>query len=237
MNRHSPANGLSVLLLAALLPARAATPAMRPVVLELFTSQGCSSCPPADALLGQVAGRPDVIALAFHVDYWDYLGWRDAFELPQSAPRQQRYANALSRAGSFTPQLVIDGAQSVVGSDARALRSALATPRSGVPVQLSLDDQAVSISVAARAAVPSEVVAVSYLARATTRVGRGENGGSTLTEFNIVRSVHPLGLLDGQMQRFTLPRSALPRDATGVAVLVQGVNQGAVQGAAAIALR
>ena len=88
----------------------------RPAVVELFTSQGCSSCPPADAYVGELAQRPDILALTFHVDYWNHLGWRDRFGLPESEKRQREYARALHLSSVFTPQVVIDGQGSYVGS-------------------------------------------------------------------------------------------------------------------------
>src|SRR3954454_20934040 len=93
-----------------------------PVVVELFTSQGCSSCPPADALLGELSSRKDVLALAFHVDYWDYIGWRDSFAFPQATDRQYSYGHALGLNMVYTPQMVIDGARDAVGSDEAAVR-------------------------------------------------------------------------------------------------------------------
>jgi len=108
----------------------------RPVVVELFTSQGCSSCPPAEAYLGQLSTRPDVVALAFHVDYWDDLGWRDRFALRQSVERQDIYAKNLHRSSVYTPELVIDGRFDAVGADKRALARALAEPRPTVPLSV-----------------------------------------------------------------------------------------------------
>src|SRR5579863_10082196 len=96
----------------------------RPAVVELFTSQGCNSCPPADAYVGKLSARSDVIALSFHVDYWDDLGWRDRFALPQSASRQSIYARNLGRSSVYTPQLVVDGREDYVGSDGRAVAKA-----------------------------------------------------------------------------------------------------------------
>src|SRR3954471_21757782 len=89
----------------------------RPVVLELFTSQGCSSCPPAEAYIGELSRRKDVLALAFHVDYWDDLGWKDPFSLAMSTERQQMYSAARRRASVYTPQVVIDGTEDFVGTD------------------------------------------------------------------------------------------------------------------------
>jgi hypothetical protein len=106
----------------------------RPLVIELYSSQGCSSCPPAEALLGQLSTRPDVIALAFHVDYWDELGWRDRFALRESVERQDIYARNLHHSTVYTPELIIDGRLDAVGGDGRAVARALDQPRGGVPI-------------------------------------------------------------------------------------------------------
>src|SRR5208283_332006 len=133
----------SPMLLAALawlapLPGWADAADARPVVVELYTSQGCSSCPAADALLGELAARPNVIALAFHVDYWDSIGWRDRFEISDAAPRQRRYVETLKLSNAFTPQAVIDGRASYVGSDRRGISEALAATSNGIPVTLQV---------------------------------------------------------------------------------------------------
>src|SRR2546426_12428897 len=118
--------------------ALAANAQPRPVVVELFTSQGCSSCPPADAYVGKLSARSDVLALSFHVDYWDDLGWRDRFALAQSAERQNIYARNLRRSSVYTPQLVVDGREDYVGSDDKAVARALSKNRDGVPVGVSV---------------------------------------------------------------------------------------------------
>src|SRR5436190_20900837 len=122
----------------------AATPhaGERPTVVELFTSQGCSSCPPADALLAQLAGRPDLLALSFHVDYWDRLGWKDPFSSAAATQRQHRYAELLGLATVYTPQMVVDGKWQAVGSDRSDVEQALSSARrsrGGVPVALAVD--------------------------------------------------------------------------------------------------
>src|SRR5580693_5811193 len=104
----------------------------RPAVVELFTSEGCNSCPPAEAYIGELAQRHDVLALAFHVDYWDDLGWRDRFELPEAVRRQNVYAKTLKLSSVYTPQVVIDGQHDFVGSDRPSIVRALAGNRSGV---------------------------------------------------------------------------------------------------------
>jgi hypothetical protein len=210
----------------------------RPAVLELFTSQGCNSCPPADRYLGQLSGRPDVVALAFHVDYWDSLGWRDRFALAQSVERQNTYAHNLHRASVYTPQLVIDGRVDAVGSDRQRIESALGEPRSGVAVAVAVRDAEVHVNLPAVASSPDcEVVAISYLRHAVSPIGRGENAGHTLDEFNIVRSVRVLGRWAGESRAFAIPVGSLPSDATDLAVLVQTVGQGSIVGAAVHSLR
>ena len=112
----------------------------RPAVIELFTSEGCNSCPPAEAYVGELAGRSDVLALSFHVDYWDDLGWRDRYGLTQSVERQSIYARSLRLSGVYTPQVVIDGRADYVGSNRSAIDRALKSNRDGVPVSLSVVD-------------------------------------------------------------------------------------------------
>lgn len=214
------------------------TPAL-PAVVELFTSQGCSSCPPADALLGELARRENVIALAFHVDYWDSIGWRDPYSMPQATERQRRYVEALRLSSAFTPQAVIGGRRSVVGSDRQVIEAATAQGAApGVRVEAAVmqNELMVSLPDGADRRV-HDVNLVAYLPQATTRVGRGENSGRTLTEFNIVRQFRRLGAWSGKAGTWQVRLDSLPSDATQVAVLVQEANQGAIAGAVAISLR
>jgi hypothetical protein len=235
---HMPQSILRGTAMAALLSVTAATAQARPLVVELFTSQGCSSCPPADAYVGKLSARPDVIALSFHVDYWDDLGWRDRFALREAVERQTVYARNLHRASVYTPQLVVDGSEDNVGSSARAVDRALSRDRDGVPVQINLAGPELQVEIAANPRLPSgEVVLVSYLRHAVSDVGRGENAGRRLEEFNIVRSIRKLGEWSGEVQRFRVSLSSLPADATDVAVLVQGKGQAPIVGAGAHSLR
>lgn len=217
--------------------AAAAQAGSRPAVVELFTSQGCSSCPPADALLGELAARSDVLALAFHVDYWDELGWRDRFELPLSAQRQSQYARQLGLASVYTPQLLIDGKDDVPGNDRRRVGQLLAAPRSGVPVSAATQGDDLIVTVAAMPGMPgAEVTLVSYLPEAVTAIGRGENSGRALREFNIVRSFRVLGSWRGAAAQWRVKISSLPADSRFVAVLVQESGPGAIIGALSQAL-
>ncbi len=210
----------------------------RPAVLELYTSEGCSSCPPAEAHLGELAQRPDVLALAFHVDYWDDLGWRDRFGLRESVQRQRIYAKSLGLSSVYTPQAIIDGRADTVGSDAPAIDKRLSAKRGGIGLTVAVRGAEVQIDVATQErAVPSDVVLVAYRRSAVSAIGRGENSGRTLTEFNIVRAIRTLGSWDGRSQQYRAPLESLPGDATDVAVLVQPLGQGPIIGAATCALR
>ena len=228
-----------VLLICALLGCtRAANAQPRPAVVELFTSEGCSSCPPAEAFLGELAGRRDVLALAFHVDYWDDLGWRDRFGLAEAVQRQRIYAKTLRRASPYTPQVVIDGQADYVGSDRASIGRSLAASRDGVAVSLSVANGQVLIDLAAQAnAAASDIVLVGYQRQAVSAIARGENAGRTLTEFNIVRIIRTVGQWDGKAQQFQARVDSFPADATDVAALVQPVGQGHIIGAAVRTLR
>lgn len=210
----------------------------RPAVLELYTSEGCGSCPPAEAYVGELARRPDVLALAFHVDYWDDLGWRDRFGLPESVQRQRIYARSLGLSSVYTPQAIIDGRADIVGSDAPAIDKRLRETRSGIGLTIAVRGPEVQIDVSTQdAAVPSDIVLIAYRRNAVSAIGRGENSGRTLTEFNIVRAIRTLGSWEGRSQQYRAPLESLPGDATDVAVLVQVSGQGPIIGAATCALR
>lgn len=209
----------------------------RPAVIELFTSEGCNSCPPAEAYIGELARRPDVLALAYHVDYWDDLGWRDRFALRESVARQNLYAQLLGRSSVYTPQVILDGREDYVGSDRASIERALTEGRTGARVEIGASAGEIQISVAGPERVPpSEVLLVAYLREAVSAIGRGENAGRTLHEFNIVRGVRRLGHWDGTSTSFHIERSSLPPDVTDVAVLVQPVGQAPVIAAASRAL-
>jgi hypothetical protein len=168
----------------------------RPVVVELFTSQGCSSCPPADALLSTLADRPDVLALAFHVDYWNRLGWVDPFSGPWATARQSAYAAQMGSDQVYTPQAVVDGGRDVVGSDQARLEAAITDARSdpSVPVALAGSDSGLRVTVDPAAPADAVLWLVGFDDRHETPVRRGENAGQTLVDRNVVRS---LTRLDG----------------------------------------
>jgi len=199
----------------------------RPVVVELYTSEGCSSCPPAEAFMGVLAQRSDVLPLSFHVDYWDSQGWHDRFSSSDATRRQRGYASKLHHNSIYTPQAVIDGQTDLVGSGNSAILSELAKAHEGVATHIALDTQYLDVSVAAQTGgKQSDVLLIGYLREATSHIGRGENSGRTLQEFNIVRSIKRLGTWNGSSCSFRIPLDALPRDATHAAVLLQAQGQG-----------
>jgi hypothetical protein len=216
---------LSVLALAG---TAAAEPA-HPVVVELFTSQGCSSCPPADAVLAEIAGRPDVLALGFHVDYWDKLGWKDPLSAPGATRRQNEYAARLGRREIYTPQIVIDGKTELIGSHRDAVLAAIGHGgRPAVaPVAFAPDSRSVAIGAGSGAGT---VIAVRFLRSRTTEVGRGENAGRTARDVNAVEEIRTLGAWNGQASSFAIES---PDAAHGIAVLVQATD-GAILGAGAL---
>jgi hypothetical protein len=216
--------------------------ASRPIVMELFTSQGCSSCPPADALLGRLAAEPDVIALAFHVQYWDDLGWSDRFGLSEAAARQQRYVQQLHLASGFTPQLIIDADRSLVGSDRDRIYTILKRLRTerrhATVIRANVSDGRLQVMVPADAAPPAgaEVLLLPFLPVADTAIGRGENARRTLREFDIVRATRVMGLWHGSAARYDVALASLPPDATRAAVLLQTRGQGVLLGATVVTL-
>jgi hypothetical protein len=194
---------LSFGLLAGLSPIMAHA-AERPVVVELFTSQGCSSCPPANAYLNELSrGRRDVLALAFHVTYWDRLGWKDPFSLETATDRQAVYGRRFGD-GSYTPEIVVDGARSAVGSDRGAVGSAIEKAmhngETAAPVSLTRNGEQVSIQVGAGSG-QGRILLIGFDHEHTTAIGRGENSGRTLTEANVVRSIRSVGAWSGAALR------------------------------------
>lgn len=173
----------------------------RGVLVELFTSQGCSACPPADRMLAELAGREGVIALALHVDYWDYIGWKDIFAQPQFTARQKAYARANHSRSVFTPQIIVGGQDRVMGAKAMKVMDLIrahAQASSPVSVGLAREGGTLSVTLATERAVgPADVQLVRYRPAATVHIKRGENAGRTLDYANIVTDWKPLGRWDG----------------------------------------
>ena len=195
---------LIVALLCSIATTNAAAAASRPVVLELFTSQSCSSCPPADALMAEYARtRTDVLTLDFHVDYWNQLSWHDPYSSAAATDRQRSYASAVD-SEVYTPGLVVDGREQVVGSDRAAVDAAIARAQAqqaeGPSLHLSrTPDGHLAIDVGAGTG-HGTLTLVGYDRQHTTSVGAGENGGRTLREVNIVRGWMPVAAWTGPAQ-------------------------------------
>lgn len=217
-------------LIASVLTPLSALAGERPVVVELFTSQGCSSCPPADAFLNDlVKSRKDVLPLAFHVTYWNRLGWRDPYSLEAATERQGAYADRLGET-SFTPQMVVDGRTSLVGSRRGEAGTAIDAARGriadSVPVSLKRSGDGVSVAVGAGSG-NARILLVGFDHQRVTPIGRGENRGRTLTESNIVRSVRDLGAWSGA----ALDLSQKTPEGEDAAVILQA-EDGRILGAA-----
>lgn len=206
-------------------------------VVELFTSQGCSSCPPADAYLGKLAKRDDVIALTFPVDYWDYLGWKDTLASPEFGARQRAYAKARRDGQVYTPQMVIDGKYHAVGSQAQVVRQTILKSRADKSARVAMKvwTEGDSLMITAGAAVAGMRVkpATLWLAlikeSATVKIERGENRGETITYHKVVREITPVGQWNGEKVTIKLPKHHLKnRGADGCTVLLQQDTAGPV---------
>lgn len=214
-----------------------ATAADKPVkVLELFTSQGCSSCPPADALFREYSKNPDIVALAYHVDYWDYLGWRDDLASTENTQHQQAYAEVFG--GSvYTPQLVINGSRHVIGSERATIEdevgSASGSITSPVAVDLLTSDNSVRIHVGSGPKMEEEVhvVLVFYQPRRLVEIVNGQNAGRTVDYRNIVTSRQTVGIWHGQSMDIEIPRSEMEKKGGGCAVLLQQMDEQGYPGA------
>jgi hypothetical protein len=218
--------------------AQAQTPSMM-VVVELFTSQGCSSCPPADAYLGELATRPGVLALSFHVDYWDHIGWKDPFATRAHTWRQREYSRALAQRYVYTPQIVINGQFQAVGSDRQqvehALKRAAARPHAEASLEL-IDAPAPTAVRLGPSPRPASIWLVRFDRRHTTEIERGENKGKTLVNVNVVRELRRLARTDGRATTVPLDLARPTRVGDGAAVLVQAEDGGAILAAIAFDL-
>jgi hypothetical protein len=183
-----------------------AAPPDRPVVVELFQSQGCSSCPPADAVLNALADRSDVIALNFAVTYWDQLGWKDTFARPAYTARQWDYAHAGGRGNVSTPQMIVNGRTAIVGNRQADVDGSIARARANATeVPIAVNGSTVALP-AVRAAKPATLWLVRYDPRTIqVAIRAGENGGRTIPHRNIVRDLIALGTWNGEATTFRLP--------------------------------
>ncbi|MBX3529327.1 MAG: DUF1223 domain-containing protein [Rhizobiaceae bacterium] len=207
-------------------------------VVELFTSQGCSSCPPADEALVDLAARGDVIALSFHVDYWDYLGWRDTLASPANTQRQQGYSRAFGAQSVYTPQAVINGRTHTSGAKKAEIEQTLSQMGGGVDgmrVDVSADWSGESILIdignGFTAHQKAHVLVVYFDSESRVTIERGENKGKTMLYRNAVTSLQSVGMWHGRATRLEVPLGDARRAGTGgCAVLLQKVGKDGVPG-------
>ena len=217
-------------LLASLVTFAAPAVADGPVVVELYTSQGCSSCPPADAMLHDLAKRTDVIPLALHVDYWDYIGWTDSFADPDHTRRQQNYARVAGASTIYTPQMIIGGQDHVIGTKPMEVADAIQAHRSastGVSVRVQRSGNRLQITGQTSRSLPQGTIVqvVRFAPEQTVDIRRAENAGRQLTYSNIVTDWRTVGEWTG---RGELELSANVSGAAPLVVIVQEAGPGAV---------
>jgi hypothetical protein len=214
------------------LAAIASPAAAAPIVLELFTSQGCSSCPPADALFATFATRTDVIALSLPVDYWNYLGWTDTLAKHEHTERQRSYALARSDGQVYTPQIVVAGGAHVIGSDRGAIETAIADALELPMIDVGVEVAGSAVHIDVAASYPGgptwgTVWIVLFDSAETVEIGRGDNAGRTVTYRNVVVDMHRLAMWRGQAMSFDLPFAEMEEArADGAAILVQQERNG-----------
>src|SRR6201995_698449 len=231
ISRWSSALGICAIV-AVIRPAHAADPR---AVVELFTSQGCSSCPPADHIIGELAKDPSIITLSMPIDYWDYLGWKDTLADSRFSARQKAYSHMRGDRDVYTPQAVVNGSAHVIGSDRAGIEGAIGeTEKSSgvmsVPVSMSVTGRQINVSVAASRAGPAamhgEVWICSISKAVPISIGRGENRGREITYHNVVRNLLKVGDWNGSAGSWTVPLENISRDGVDAAVVyVQDGNR------------
>ena len=211
----------------------------RPVIVELFTSQGCSSCPPADAYFKVLKKESDVVALSYHVDYWDYLGWRDTLGSAEFSQRQYDYAKSRGDKNVYTPQMIINGGNHFVGSQRSKVAGAIDSARdedTGRWVDIATSDNNTDVMINIPEGEPMKEATLWLMAFApsvSTEIKKGENAGSTVDYYNVVRKMVPAGMWHGDAAKIVLPKSSvIPEDCKGWVALLQEGKVGRVIGAA-----
>ncbi len=203
-------------------------------VVELFTSQGCSSCPPADQIIGELARDPSVIALSMPIDYWDYLGWKDTLADARFSARQKAYSQMRGDREVYTPQVVVNGSVHVIGSDRAGIEDAIGATKKAdgvmsVPVTMTLAGKQITVSVAASRGPAHEhgEVWIGSISKAVPiSIGRGENRGREVTYHNVVRNLLKVGDWNGSAGSWTVPLENISREGVDAAVVyVQDGNR------------
>lgn len=204
-------------------------------VVELFTSQACSSCPPADAELARLDEAGEVLTLSYHIDYWNYLGWVDTLSSRASTERQYGYASTLGRKNVYTPQAVVNGRDHTNGADGAAIDSmvtTLAAEGAGLTVEVSIVRDADGLSIAVGKGVgKANIVAVYFDDTTTVDIKRGENAGRAITYYHSVRDMETIGMWSGEAVNLKLPTSVMSsHPGRGCAILLQVVNENGAPG-------
>lgn len=218
----------TALSIATRMPAMAQT--AKPImVLELFTSQGCNSCPPADALMAEWIKQPDVLPLSLHVDYWDYLGWKDTFGKKGHSKRQHEYAQSMGKRQIYTPQAVIDGQFQAVGSDQNAVAQAISKARKAQRVTLQAEYSKGAWQIRAPSIADwqgeAKILLCRYDRKQEVTIERGENTGRTITYLNVARAWNTFGEWKGQAASYRLPDlGEIDWNKEGVVVMLQSLN-------------
>ncbi len=227
-------NALKLGLAAALLPT-VARAAVSPVLVELFTSQGCSDCPPADKLAGELMKEPGNFIVSMNVDYWDYLGWKDTLGSAAWSERQERYARMRGDGDVYTPQMVINGTMQAVGSNRGAVEAAIAVARAkpmAASLSLAPSGNNISVNVAGKLAGHAKVFLLALTPEVSVPIGRGENAGSKVTYHNVARKLVPLGDWNGDAATFTAQRPSV--DDSQFLAFVQNDDTGEILGLSAL---
>lgn len=205
-------------------------------VLELFTSQGCSSCPPADGVLADLARQPDIVALSFSVDYWDYLGWKDTLAHSSFTARQKAYAQSRSDRQVYTPQMIVNGMKPCIGSDRASVEASIkATSTAGgpLPVNVDISEANGTVTIIVRDDTPqtitrvAEILVVPVSRSQTVQIGRGENRGRTVTYANVVRGMNRVGEWRGGPARYQVSLDTARGKGDGYVVLLQTLEDNA----------
>jgi hypothetical protein len=244
LTRRALAAGAALLALALAAPRNASADPARYAVVELFTSQGCSSCPPADALMGDLVKRPDVIALSYNVDYWDYIGWKDSLAKPEFGARAKDYVQRLKLQSQYTPQMVVDGLIDVAGNKRAKVEDIVGKQVAGAPKQTSvvIAQGASGIGLTIGEGRPplgaARIVVLRTMSKVTVDIGTGENKGKKVTYYNAVRHMMDAGVWTGKATTLSLPliQPDLADKTDGIVVLVQSAAGSEILGAAQLRL-
>jgi hypothetical protein len=215
-------------------PSFAAT--KHPVIVELFTSQGCSSCPPADAYIQTLIDKPGVIPLTYHVDYWDYLGWRDTLGSAEYSQRQYDYAESRGDKNVYTPQTVINGREHFVGSQRSSVAGGISNANTGNWVDIAMSENKTDVMIDIAAGTTGKEATLwlmAYAPSVSVEIKKGENAGSTVTYKNVVRKMVPAGMWHGEKAKLVLPLSSvIPENCKGWVALLQEGKVGPIIGVA-----